>query len=36
MKKLFIALGMLCFCATVSAQGDWEPLFNGKNLKGWK
>ena len=36
MKKLFIALGMLCFCATVSAQGDWEPLLNGKNLKGWK
>ena len=36
MKKLFIALGMLCFCATVSAQGDWESLFNGKNLKGWK
>lgn len=36
MKKLFIALGMLCFCATVSAQGDGEPLFNGKNLKGWK
>ncbi len=36
MKKLFIALGMLCFCATVSAQGDWEPLFNGKSLKGWK
>ena len=27
---------MLCFCATVSAQGDWESLFNGKTLKGWK
>ena len=36
MKKLFITLGLLCFCAASFAQGDWEPLFNGKNLKGWK
>lgn len=35
MKKIFIAIGMLVMLAnTVSAQ-EWEPLFNGKNLKGW-
>ena len=35
MKKN-IVLTLLLFCvASLSAQ-NWEPLFNGKNLKGWK
>lgn len=38
MKRRFVLTGlMLCLCATsILAQSHWEPLFNGKNLKGWK
>ena len=35
MKKSFFILALAAFCAlTVSAE-NWQPLFNGKNLKGW-
>ena len=30
---LFVALG---FAAVASAAEDWKPLFNGKDLTGWK
>lgn len=33
-KKILLALFLL-LAASMSAQ-NWEPLFNGKNLKGWK
>lgn len=33
-RNLFLLLFMFC-AATIMAQ-TWEPLFNGKNLKGWK
>lgn len=38
MKKNIISLILLAFITvSVSAQDtQWEPLFNGKNLKGWK
>lgn len=35
MKKYFILACCLCGALTMSAQ-TWEPLFNGKNLSGWK
>lgn len=35
MKKNLILALFLC-CAVVSSAQTWEPLFNGKNLKGWK
>lgn len=35
MKKNFL-LTLLLFCAASLAAQNWEPLFNGKNLKGWK
>ena len=35
MKKHFIFLICLC-CAMAMFAQTWEPLFNGKNLKGWK
>ena len=35
MKKYFILACCLCGAITMSAQ-TWEPLFNGKNLNGWK
>lgn len=33
-KKILLLLTLVC-AVTVSAQ-NWQPLFNGKNLKGWK
>lgn len=33
-KKCILAVCLLC-AGAISAQ-TWEPLFNGKNLKGWK
>ncbi len=33
-KQILFGLTLLC-AASLSAQ-EWEPLFNGKNLKGWK
>ena len=35
MKKN-IVLTLLLFCAASLSAQNWEPLFNGKNLKGWK
>ena len=35
MKKFALILGFACLATLASAQ-EWEPLFNGKNLKGWK
>lgn len=35
MKKSILFTLLCVFAAFVSAQ-NWEPLFNGKNLKGWK
>ncbi len=34
MKKHIFAIICILFAAAASAQ-NWEPLFNGKNLKGW-
>ena len=34
-KNILLAI-LLLFTAAISAQEKWEPLFNGKNLKGWK
>ena len=34
MKKNYLLL-LLVFCICGFAQ-NWEPLFNGKNLSGWK
>lgn len=37
MKKYILLITTLFLSISLSAQGsDWEPLFNGKNLKGWK
>jgi hypothetical protein len=33
-KNTFIAICLLMAC-TAFSQTKWEPLFNGKNLKGW-
>ncbi|MBB4036932.1 hypothetical protein GGR21_002846 [Dysgonomonas hofstadii] len=35
MKKNILLAALLLFTAAISAQ-EWQPLFNGKNLKGWK
>lgn len=35
MKKNYLLLLFLLCASVVSAQ-NWEPLFNGKNLSGWK
>ena len=34
MKKILILV--LACIAAVNASAQWQPLFNGKNLKGWK
>lgn len=34
-KNILLAI-LLLFTAAIFAQEKWEPLFNGKNLKGWK
>lgn len=35
MKKNIVLTLLLICAASLSAQ-NWEPLFNGKDLKGWK
>ncbi|WP_291529557.1 3-keto-disaccharide hydrolase [Bacteroides sp. UBA939] len=35
MRKNYLLLLLLC-CAPVLSAQNWEPLFNGKNLNGWK
>jgi hypothetical protein len=32
----FRFLGFLACCATAAHAGPWDPLFNGKDLTGWK
>ncbi|HTE26948.1 3-keto-disaccharide hydrolase [Flavitalea sp.] len=34
--KYFLSLLFIVATITVSAQGKWEKLFNGKDLSGWK
>ena len=35
-KVLFVALIVLaCACAAHAQRGEWESLFNGRNLDGW-
>lgn len=37
MKNSILLISALLFSISLSAQdADWEALFNGKNLKGWK
>ncbi len=37
MKKLiFLILTIFLSTAVFAGSGDWKPLFNGKNLDGWK
>ena len=37
MKKLFYLIAAAVFVFSTGARAqEWEPLFNGKNLKGWK
>ena len=37
MNKLWLCLLLLCAPLASQAQsGDWQPLFNGKDLTGWK
>lgn len=36
MKKYILFVVLFLFTLALSAQEKWEPLFNGKNLKGWK
>ena len=35
MKKNYLLL-LFVFCASMVSAQNWEPLFNGKNLSGWK
>src|SRR5659263_46230 len=37
LRKITISLALcLSIASSIFAQGNWTPLFNGKNLKGWK
>lgn len=36
MKKSIVLAGLLAVASLLPAQEKWEPLFNGKNLSGWK
>ncbi len=33
---LFLMVSLMVFSAFAQTDGDWEYLFNGKDLKGWK
>ena len=35
-KRLIVLLGLVLTLSFSAAAQQWEPLFNGKNLKGWK
>lgn len=35
MKKILATLGMIVMLSSAAYAQNWEPLFNGKNLKGW-
>lgn len=34
--SVLLLAGTLLLCVNALAAGSWEPLFNGKNLDGWK
>lgn len=37
MKKITsLILALIVSCSVFAQQGEWKPLFNGKNLDGWK
>lgn len=36
MNKIILFIALVLFTGHLSSQEKWEPLFNGKNLKGWK
>ena len=36
MRKITLLLASLLLAGSVLAQDNWEPLFNGRNLRGWK
>lgn len=36
MKKNILFIILIVIAGHLSSQEKWEPLFNGKNLKGWK
>lgn len=36
MKKNILFIILILFAGSLFSQEKWEPLFNGKNLKGWK
>lgn len=36
MKKIALSLLSLVLCLGALSAQSWQPLFNGKNLKGWK
>ena len=35
-KRLIVLLGLILTLSFSASAQQWEPLFNGKNLKGWK
>lgn len=36
MKKNILLIALVLFAGSLFSQEKWEPLFNGKNLKGWQ
>lgn len=36
LPRLFVALATLTLAAHAARAADWQPLFNGKNLDGWR
>lgn len=36
MKKNILLIALFLFAGSLFSQEKWEPLFNGKNLKGWQ
>ena len=36
MKKYILFACLFAFVASGISAQNWEPLFNGKNLKGWE
>jgi len=36
LKKLLLVVVLTIFCAPLQAEEGFKPLFNGKNLNGWK
>lgn len=36
MKKIFASIALVAACFVGAYAQEWQPLFNGKNLNGWK